>query len=46
MRRFALAIVILIGGFALSNQAHAVVCANGVCRAGCAGPNGAVDPSE
>jgi hypothetical protein len=27
MRRFALAIVILIGGFALSNQAHAVVCA-------------------
>jgi hypothetical protein len=42
MRRFAFAIVILIGGFAISNQAHAVVCANGVYRAACAGPHGAV----
>jgi hypothetical protein len=42
MKRFAFAIMILVGGFAISNQAHAVVCANGVYRAGCAGPNGAV----
>jgi hypothetical protein len=30
MRRLAFAIVILISGFAVSNQAHAVVFANGV----------------
>jgi hypothetical protein len=42
MRRLAFAIVILISGLAVSNQAHAVVCANGVYRTGCTGPNGAV----
>jgi hypothetical protein len=46
MRRFVFAIVILIGGFAVSNQAHAVVCANGVYRAGCAGPNGGWSPEN
>jgi hypothetical protein len=34
MKRFAFAILILLGGSAVSNQAHAVVCANGVYRAG------------
>jgi hypothetical protein len=41
MKRLAFAIVIVIGGFAVTQQAHAVTCANGVYRAGCAGPNGA-----
>jgi len=41
MRRVAFAIVFVIGGFAITQQAHAVTCANGVYRAGCVGPNGA-----
>jgi hypothetical protein len=40
MRKYAFAIIIFLGGFAVSHQANAVVCANGVYRAGCTGPNG------
>ena len=32
----------LCGACLLTDPAHAVTCANGVYRAGCAGPNGAV----
>ena len=41
MKRVVFAIVIVLGGFAMTHQAHAVTCANGVYRAGCVGPNGA-----
>jgi hypothetical protein len=42
MKRVALAIVIILGGFVMTHQqAHAVACAKGVYRAGCVGPNGA-----
>ena len=41
MRKFAIAVIILLGGLSATHQAHAVVCANGVYRAGCVGPNGA-----
>jgi hypothetical protein len=40
MRKFAFAIIIVLGGFAVTHHANAVVCANGVYRAGCTGPNG------
>jgi hypothetical protein len=40
MRKYALAIIFVLGGFAITHQAKAVVCANGVYRAGCTGPNG------
>lgn len=42
MKQFVFASVIALGALAMTHQAHAVVCANGVYRAGCAGPNGAV----
>jgi len=42
MWKFATVVVIVLGGLAAPHQASAVVCANGVYRAGCAGPNGAV----
>src|ERR1041384_3850473 len=42
MKGAALAVMLtLVGAFALAQPAHAVVCAKGVYRAGCAGPNGA-----
>jgi len=34
MRKYALAIIILVGGLAVTHQANAVVCANGEYRAG------------
>ena len=40
MRSIAFAIVVLLGGFAVTTPSHAVTCANGVYRAGCAGPKG------
>jgi hypothetical protein len=33
--------ILVLGTLALAQSSHAVVCANGVYRAGCAGPNGA-----
>ena len=33
--------IIALGMLALAHQGHAAACANGVYRAGCAGPNGA-----
>lgn len=42
MRTLVLAAVSALGLLAWSPAAHAVTCANGVYRAGCAGPNGAV----
>ena len=42
MKGAALAVMLtLVGAFALTQPAHAVVCAKGVYRAGCAGPSGA-----
>jgi hypothetical protein len=41
MKQVALAIMVALGTFALTQQAHAAACANGVYRAGCVGPNGA-----
>ena len=41
MRMFAIAVIIVLGGLSASHEANAVVCANGVYRAGCVGPNGA-----
>jgi hypothetical protein len=40
MNKFTFAIIIMLGGLAVTHQANAVVCANGVYRAGCTGPNG------
>src|SRR5207302_7991421 len=41
MKRVAHAVILALGGLALTQPAHAVVCAAGVMRAGCVGPNGA-----
>lgn len=41
MRRFAIAVIIVLGGLSATHQANAIVCANGVYRAGCVGPNSA-----
>ena len=40
MKKFVFAAIIALGGLAVTHQANAVVCANGVYRAGCAGPYG------
>ena len=40
MKQFVLAVMVGLGTLALAHQSHAA-CANGVYRAGCAGPNGA-----
>jgi hypothetical protein len=40
MRKFAFAVIVVLGGFAVSHQANAAACVNGVYRAGCTGPNG------
>lgn len=39
---FAVALLYALSSFAIPSTASAVVCAKGVYRAGCAGPNGAV----
>jgi hypothetical protein len=41
MKHVVLAVMVTLGTLALAQQAQAVVCANGVYRAGCVGPNGA-----
>ena len=41
MKQTAFGLLIALGALALAQPSHAVVCANGVYRAGCAGPNGA-----
>jgi hypothetical protein len=41
MKHAVLAVVVGLGTLALAPQSHAAACANGVYRAGCAGPNGA-----
>jgi hypothetical protein len=41
MKHIVLAVIVGLGTFALAHQSHAAACANGVYRAGCAGPNGA-----
>ena len=41
MKHAVFALVITLGTLALAQPSHAVVCANGVYRAGCAGPGGA-----
>ena len=38
---FAVAFIIVLSGVTASHHANAVVCAKGVYRAGCVGPNGA-----
>ncbi len=42
MRKFALLALMLAGSLLLTTEASAVVCAKGVYRAGCVGPNGAI----
>ena len=41
MKHVAFAVMIGLGVLALGQESHAAACANGVYRAGCAGPNGA-----
>lgn len=41
MANFAVAFIIVLSGLTATHQANAVVCAKGVYRAGCVGPNGA-----
>jgi hypothetical protein len=41
MKQVVLAVMVALGALAFTQPAHAVVCAKGVYRAGCAGPNGA-----
>jgi hypothetical protein len=41
MKQVLLVSIIAAGMLAFAQQSHAVTCANGVYRAGCAGPNGA-----
>jgi hypothetical protein len=40
MKHVVLAVIVALGTLALAHQSHATACANGVYRAGCAGPNG------
>jgi hypothetical protein len=40
MKKFAFALIIVLGGFVVTHQANAAACVNGVYRAGCTGPNG------
>lgn len=42
MRALVLAAMLGLGALAVPTEANAVVCAHGVVRAGCVGPNGAV----
>ena len=41
MKQTVFGLVLALGALAFAQPSHAVVCANGVYRAGCAGPNGA-----
>ena len=41
MKNVVLAVMVGLGTLALAHESHAAACANGVCRAGCIGPNGA-----
>jgi hypothetical protein len=41
MKHALLAVIVGLGTLALAHDSHAVTCAKGVYRAGCAGPNGA-----
>ena len=41
IKHVVLAVLVALGTLALAHQSHAAPCANGVYRAGCAGPNGA-----
>ena len=41
MKHVAFAVMIGLGVLALGQESYAAACANGVYRAGCAGPNGA-----
>ena len=41
MKHVAVVVMIGLGVLALRQESHAAACANGVYRAGCAGPNGA-----
>ena len=41
IKHVVLAVLVALGTLALAHQSHAAACANGVYRAGCAGPNGA-----
>jgi len=40
MQKFAWALIVVLGGLVAMSPANAVVCAKGVYRAGCTGPNG------
>jgi hypothetical protein len=42
MIKIAAAFLTILATFSIVSEANAVVCARGVYRAGCAGPNGAV----
>ena len=42
MLKIAAALLVALATFTMVSEAAAVVCARGVVRAGCAGPNGAV----
>jgi hypothetical protein len=42
MIKIAAAFLVILAAFSIVSEANAVVCARGVYRAGCAGPNGAV----
>jgi len=40
MKHLAIVVVIGLGVLSTANYANAAACVNGVCRAGCTGPNG------
>ena len=42
MKHLAIVVVIGLGVLSTADYAHAAACVNGVYRAGCTGPNGAV----
>ena len=44
MRNVAFAIALMLGALTTTHQVNAAVSANGVYRAGCAGPDGAALP--
>jgi hypothetical protein len=41
MKHIVFGVMVAIGVLAFGQRSHAAACANGVYRAGCAGPNGA-----
>jgi hypothetical protein len=42
IKYLALAVMVVAGALAVAPQSHAAACANGMYRAGCVGPNGAL----